>query len=162
MRAVFEESNRRGATVGSIFRRCSFGKTLLTAQNSRVTRVVDLPCNGTSLNVPWNFSRCEFDDISGWADAADERLRAQGVVLKQYRYQVYLVPPGACTFTGLGYIGCPHDGSFDCRPWIGGDFWATSQLLAHELGHNLELAHSGSAGSQEGRYSSTNMMIPLA
>ena len=59
--------------------------------------------------------------------------------------RVYLVPPGACPFVGLGYIGC--DGSYDCRAWISGDFWATPQAIAHELGHNLFMGHAGSFNS---------------
>ncbi len=55
---------------------------------------------------------------------------------------MYLIPPSACGFVGLGYIGC--DGSYDCRAWITGDFWATPQAITHELGHNLFMAHAGS------------------
>ncbi len=38
---------------------------------------------------------------------------------------------------------CRCDGSFDCRVWIGADFWATPAAIVHELGHNLYLAHAG-------------------
>ena len=37
-----------------------------------------------------------------------------------------MVPPGPCTFVGLAYIGC--DGSFECRAWIAGDVWTTTQV----------------------------------
>ena len=54
---------------------------------------------------------------------------------------MYLLPPSACAFVGLGYVGC--DGSYECRAWIGSDFWTTPQAIAHELGHNMFLAHAG-------------------
>jgi hypothetical protein len=97
--------------------------------------------------VAWTFSKCDFDDFSGYADAADAVLAARGVNLGLYKYRVYLVPPSACTFVGLGYIGC--DGSYDCRAWIGADFWATPQAIAHELGHNMFMAHAGAMNADE-------------
>lgn len=81
------------------------------------------PC---SNDVPWCFSKCDFDDFSGWSDAADAELAARGVQLDRYLYRVYLLPPSACPFVGLGYTGC--DGSFPCRAWIGGDFWTAPEV----------------------------------
>ena len=46
-KTVFAEANPSGTTVGSTFGRCSYGKTQLTAANSRVADLVQLPCNGT-------------------------------------------------------------------------------------------------------------------
>lgn len=46
-RAVFEEQNAGGVTVGGTFNRCSHGKTRLTAANSAVVEPVELPCSGT-------------------------------------------------------------------------------------------------------------------
>ena len=40
--------------------------------------------------------------------------------------RVYLLPPSPCFWVGLGYVGC--DGSYECRAWIGGDFWTTPQV----------------------------------
>lgn len=146
-RAVFQELNRNGTTVGSTFNRCSYGKNRMTMNNSLVADTVNLPCSGVTNGIFWNFATCNFDDFSGWADAADEILRAKGVELENFKYKVYLVPPGACTFVGLGYIGC--DGSFECRSWIGGDYWTSPATIGHELGHNNYLAHSG-AYTKEG------------
>ncbi|KAL4423979.1 hypothetical protein ABPG75_001280 [Micractinium tetrahymenae] len=141
--AVFAESNPNGTTVGSTFNKCSYGKSTMTASNSMVADTVTLPCAGTNYGVSWSFNTCNFDDFNGYADAADEALRARGIDLGQYKHKVYLIPPSACGFTGLGYTGC--DGTFDCRVWIGAGFWATPQAIAHEIGHNLFLAHAGAA-----------------
>jgi hypothetical protein len=54
---------------------------------------------------------------------------------------VFLIPPGACGWVGLGYVGC--DGSYDCRAWVGGAHWQDPQAIAHELGHNLFMGHAG-------------------
>jgi hypothetical protein len=70
-----------------------------------------------------------------------------------------MVPPGTCPFVGLGYIGC--DGSYECRSWINGDFWTVPQAIAHELGHNLFMGHSGSftaAGTLDEYADSTALM----
>lgn len=142
-RAVFVENSPNRTTVGSIFNRCSYGKTKLTANNSRVVEPVKLPCEGVTQGVYWRFSTCDFADFNGYADAADELLAQQGVDLSKYFYKVYLIPSGPCTFVGVGYIGC--DGTFGCRSWVGGDYWASPASLAHELGHNLHLEHAGAA-----------------
>ena len=62
--------------------------------------------------------------------------------------RVYLLPPSACAFVGLAYIGC--DGSYDCRSWLAADYWAIPQAIAHELGHNLFMAHAGSSDTGGG------------
>ncbi|PRW33287.1 hypothetical protein C2E21_7824 [Chlorella sorokiniana] len=109
-------------------------------QNSLVAERVRLPCAGNTNGYPWSFSKCDFDDFSGWADAADAVLQQRGVDLNKYKYTVYLIPPSTCGWVGLGYVGC--DGSFACRSWINGDFWGAPQAIAHELGHNLFLGHA--------------------
>lgn len=121
------------------------------------------PCNPAAALVSWVFSKCDFDDFNGWADAADQKLAAAGVNLTQFKHRwargrrpqhpalfspvclrrkapampssdraccllcrVYLIPPSACGFVGLAYIGC--DGSFECRAWISSDLWTTPQV----------------------------------
>ena len=54
--------------------------------------------------------------------------------------RVYMLPPCACTFVGLAYVGCDDTG---CRSWVSGEFWHIPQAYAHELGHNLWLSHAG-------------------
>ncbi|KAL4430186.1 hypothetical protein ABPG77_004968 [Micractinium sp. CCAP 211/92] len=137
---VLQEANPSGITVGSTYNKCSYGRSRLTAQNSLVADTVVLPCQGTSYSSPWSFSTCEFDDFSGIADAAEQALAAQGVPIDSYRFKVFLLPPGPCTFVGLGYVGCD---SSDCRSWIGSGFWNSSQAMVHEIGHNNFLDHAG-------------------
>lgn len=84
-----------------------------------------------SNGIAWDFTNCDFDNFNGWADAANEKLRAQGVPVDSYGYRVYLVPPGVCGWAGLGYVGC--DGYYECRAWIGGDSWVSRRQQSHVL-----------------------------
>lgn len=139
--AIFQEANPRGVTVGSTFNRCSYGKSKLTTGNSLVAEVVELPCQATTKGRSWTFSKCEFDDFDGYADAADAVLIRRGINLNKYRHRVYLLPPSACDFVGMGYVGC--DANYECRSWIGPDHWNSPAAMAHEIGHNLFLGHAG-------------------
>lgn len=42
------------------------------------------PC---SNGYPWSFSKCDFDDFSGYADAADAVLLQRGVDINKYKYK---------------------------------------------------------------------------
>lgn len=142
-RIVFEEEAPANATtLGGTFRRCSFGRTRLNKSNSLVADTVHLPCHGTSwYGTNWTAQSCTFNDYNGLADAADEVLIARGVPFHKYFYRLYLLPPGPCSFVGIAYMGCVS--TFDCRGWIGGEFWGSAQAMAHELGHMLYNAHAG-------------------
>ena len=39
-----------------------------------------------SNGVSWTFTKCDFDDFSGYADKADEVLAARGINMDSYRY----------------------------------------------------------------------------
>ncbi|KAL4439801.1 hypothetical protein ABPG75_002802 [Micractinium tetrahymenae] len=138
---MFAELQPNEPTVGSYAKQCSLGKTLLNETTSYVAPIVRLPCSGNSWGIPWSMSTCEFDDFSGYADAADDVLTARGIDLTKYKFRVYLLPPGPCTFVGLGFVGC--DDNFPCRAWIGSNFWTTPQAIAHEMGHNMGMGHAG-------------------
>jgi len=55
---------------------------------------------------------------------------------------MYLLPPGPCAFVGMAFHGCEFE-FYDCRAWLGGDYWSSMQAMAHELGHQLGAAHAG-------------------
>lgn len=82
---------------------------------------------------------------NGWADAADTAASANGVNLSLYQHRMYVLPSaGACSWAGLGDIGC---GTF-CRTWI--PFCTWSDVYAHELGHNLGMRHSSNDTNNDG------------
>ena len=48
------------------------------------------PCPASiprSYDNTYNFTSCSFENFNGWADAADEVLRAQGVPVDSYKYR---------------------------------------------------------------------------
>ena len=73
-------------TVGSTFTKCSGLKSKLNMNNSAVVPVT-LGCDGVTNGVAWTFSKCDFDDFNGYADAVDEALAARGVNTAAYKYR---------------------------------------------------------------------------
>ncbi|KAL4440188.1 hypothetical protein ABPG75_003189 [Micractinium tetrahymenae] len=142
-RALFESANPKGSTAGATFSRCSSNRTRITAATSLVAEPVYLFCSGANDDQQWNIDGCSFEHFLGIAAAADAALTARGLTLSRFRHRVYLLPPSdACRgFVGLAQIGCLD--AFDCRAWIGPNYWATPQSYVHELSHHLYLAHAG-------------------
>ncbi len=84
-----------------------------------------------------------------WADAA-EAAAAQTIDLSRYQHRVFVLPHYTqlprCGWAGIATIGC--DPSSFCRAWIAdGD---SGIVYAHELGHNLNLAHAGTDTDNDG------------
>lgn len=57
----------------------------LAAQRPPPSPLPGLPI--TYSDNTWTFNSCEFADFDGWADAANARLRAQGVPVDTYKYK---------------------------------------------------------------------------
>ena len=93
---------------------------------------------------------CDYYD---WAIAAESAAQAAGVDLSLYRHRVLVLPrynelPG-CSWAGVANVGC---GSF-CRAWIAEA--ESPMVYAHELGHNLNLAHAGTDPENDGQMNVT-------
>jgi hypothetical protein len=90
-------------------------------------------------------------DYYGWACAAEAAAQAAGVNLSLYKHRVFVLPNTsslpACSWAGIANVGC---GTY-CRAWIAG---STGMIFAHELGHNLNLAHAGSDPENDGTINS--------
>ena len=80
-------------------------------------------------------------DLQGWSTAADAAALADGVNVDAYDRKVYVLPPGGCSGAGYGSVlGNPT------RAWIlKCDF---RDVYAHELGHNLGMAHASTPGCE--------------
>src|SRR5262245_39278184 len=103
--------------------------------------------NGTPdvfrVSIPNSVS--ESCDAYAWAAAAEAAAPAAGVNLGLYQHRVFVLPSNVnCGWAGLGNVGC---GTF-CRAWV-----ATCNLqdvYAHELGHNLDMAHASTDTNNDG------------
>jgi hypothetical protein len=76
-------------------------------------------------------------DYSTTASLAEQAATAAGVDLTKYTRKVYAFPQTACTWRGLGSVG-----GNPSRAWINGSLQL--RVVAHEMGHNLDLYHSHS------------------
>lgn len=113
--AIFQEANRDGITVGSLYNQCSYGKTRLTSLNSLVAPLVKLPCNGTTNDVAWTFSKCDFDDFNGYAGTAVQQYRRTVLYCRRFHASERAV----------------------CRAWsrLQGTGWASSAAQVQPLLH---------------------------
>ena len=85
---VFEASST-STTLGSLWRNCSNGKTLLTSSNSYVAPVIKMSCSGKIYGNSWTTSgSCSSSDYIGWADTAElKTLASYDVDANSYNYQ---------------------------------------------------------------------------
>lgn len=94
--------------------------------------------------INYDNSTCNYYD---WAYAAESAAQAAGIDLSQYRHRVFVLPRSSslpnCSWASIANVGC---GTF-CRAWIAG---STGMIFAHELGHNLNLAHAGTDPENDG------------
>ena len=91
------------------------------------------------LNVVDSVQSCSAVDLSRWAEEAEAAFKVTDAA---YQHEVFVFPSRpACPFAGIAEIGGKH-------VWINGDF--SVRVLAHELGHNLGLAHAGGLACTDG------------
>lgn len=92
--------------------------------------------------INYNNSTC---DYYSWAYAAESAAQLAGIDLSLYRHRVFVLPTTlpACSWNGIANVGC---GAF-CRAWVAG---SSGTIFAHELGHNLNLAHAGTDPENDG------------
>ena len=83
-----------------------------------------------------------------WADAADKAAQAAGVDLSLYQHKIYVLPPYGqlpdCGWAGVANVGC----AIVCRAWIAAP--NLMMVYAHEVGHNLNMAHAGTDPENDG------------
>ena len=84
----------------------------------------------------------------GWAQAAEAAAQAAGIDLSRYQHRVFVLPRyndlPRCNWSGIANVGC----SDFCRTWIAEG--ESAMVYAHELGHNLNLAHAGADPENDG------------
>ena len=89
-----------------------------------------------SYTVVRGLAGCDAGGYTAWRDQALYSAAAAGMEYWEYDHIIYVLPPGAgCAWSGLASVG----GSWsmlndDLDTWV----------VAHELGHNLDLDHASS------------------
>ncbi|HEV3474744.1 MAG TPA: hypothetical protein VG602_05225 [Actinomycetota bacterium] len=91
------------------------------------------------LSINDSSSPCDYDS---WGEQARNAASTAGWTLANYEHIVHYFPQtSACGWSGLGQLGGPYT-------WVNGT-WQDSDpewnelVIAHEIGHNLTLHHSG-------------------
>ncbi len=83
-----------------------------------------------------------------WAEATEAAATAAGVNLSLYQHKVFVLPYyldlQTCSWSGIANAGCGNS----CRVWIAEG--ESPMIYAHELGHNLNMAHAGSDPENDG------------
>jgi hypothetical protein len=83
-------------------------------------------------------------NYSIWSSMASQSAQQMGISTTGYNNIVYILPSNAsCGWAGLGSLG---SGS----AWIAGNYCATADVSAHELGHNFGMHHARGNGSEYG------------
>jgi len=123
---------------------------------SQLTFTTDSDSNGEPdvvgpFEVPYSASEgCNFYD---WASAAETAAQDAGIDLSLYQHRIFVLPRynelPSCTWSGVANIGC---GTY-CRAWIAEG--ESPMVFAHELGHNLSMAHAGTDPENDGLMNST-------
>ena len=84
------------------------------------------------FNIVDSSQTCNSADLQRWESAAEAAAQVDDTF---YQHHVFVFPQRpSCPFAGIAEIGGHH-------AWINGDY--SVRVLAHELGHNLGLAHAG-------------------
>lgn len=98
------------------------------------------------IDHDYSDSSCSYYD---WSAAAEAAAAADGVDLSLYQHRVFVLPyyndfTFGCGWAGLANTSC----SGSCRAWTAEP--QSGMVLAHELGHNLNLAHAGTDPENDG------------
>jgi gametolysin peptidase M11 len=125
-------------SVDGLYQAASFGQ---------VSVPNDVDNNGSPdvfrVTIPNSIS--EDCDAYGWAAAAENAAIAAGASLGLYQHKVIVLPSNAaCGWAGLGNVGC----SGSCRAWV--KTCDLQDVYAHEIGHNLDLAHASTDPNNDG------------
>ncbi|MDH4154948.1 MAG: hypothetical protein OEV01_14275 [Nitrospira sp.] len=119
----------------------------LNSSYGQVTFKTDTDGNGQPDVVgPFNLSLSKVGcNWSSWGTAADSAAQAAGVNLTLYQHVIYVLPPYSqlpdCGWAGLAYVGGGR--AYIAEP-------QSMMVYAHELGHNLNMAHAGTDPENDG------------
>jgi hypothetical protein len=123
----------------------------LNSSYGQVTFRADTDGNGQPDVVgPFNLSLSRAGcDWASWGAAADSAAQVAGVDLSRYQHRIYVLPPYSqlpdCGWAGLAYVGGSQ--AYIAEP-------QSMMVYAHELGHNLNMAHAATDPENDGTMNS--------
>ena len=125
-------SDPNGYSIDALFRETSFGNVGFSGQ----------------VVGPFviNFSTASTCNLASWADAADAAAAASGVNLASYPRRLYIMPSAEMSVCGAD--GAGQVGGSPSRAWVFNN--TVNDVYAHELGHNLNMAHAATLANQYG------------
>jgi hypothetical protein len=98
------------------------------------------------FEIDFSAQGCNYYD---WAYAAEAAAEAAGIDLSRYQHRIFILPHWRdlpdCQWSGVANVGC---GTF-CRTWVAEG--EAPMVYAHELGHNLGMAHAGTDPENDGQ-----------
>ncbi|HUH92770.1 MAG TPA: Ig-like domain repeat protein [Casimicrobiaceae bacterium] len=115
-------------SVANYYSEVSYGGQLLN---------VTVTSTWVTMNLPAGCSGSYYTSIASAANTAAQALNPI-YNPSNYNFVVYLFPQQACGWSGLAYVGFPH------QAFINGTGAFVTQVIAHEMGHNFGLYHAGS------------------
>ncbi|TLY52523.1 MAG: hypothetical protein E6K53_04100 [Gammaproteobacteria bacterium] len=121
-----------GASIDALFRETSFGNVGFSGQ----------------VVGPFviNYSTTSACNLAAWADAAESAASAAGWDLSQYPRRLYVMPSTEMSVCGAD--GAAQVGGSPSRAWVFN--YTAKDVFAHELGHNLNMAHAATLANQYG------------
>jgi hypothetical protein len=125
-------SDPNGGSIDALFRETSFGNVGFSGQVVGPFTI--------------NYSTASTCDLAAWANAADAAATAAGVNLASYPRRLYVMPNNEASVCGM--VGAAQVGGSPSRAWV---FDSTvNEVYAHELGHNLNMAHASTLTNEYG------------
>ena len=133
-------------TAAPPFTQSQAQQVMTTNSNSVANFYSEVSYGGQLLNVTvtstWVTMKnlaptCAYASIASAANTAAAALNAV-YTSSNYNFVVYVFPAQGCGWSGLAYVGFPH------QAFINGTGAFTTQVIGHEMGHNFGLYHAGS------------------
>ena len=125
-------SDPNGQSIDALFRETSFDNVGFTGQVAGPFTI--------------NYSTTSPCDMASWANAAEAAATSAGINLAAYPRKLYVMPSAEMSVCGAD--GAGQVGGSPSRAWVFNNL--QSDVYAHELGHNLNMAHAATLANQYG------------
>lgn len=133
---VFEDS----VCLKSQYKACSHGQLIIEPFHGTTITGRKIIGGVVELNVGVNPAKGNKDVFQ--REANEAAIKAYGDLSSQFDLVMFVIPPGTGNWVAYAYIN-----RFDS--YYNDDWSSSVSTQVHEVGHNLNLAHSGTAGSSE-------------